>query len=232
MARAAAAEAVAGADGRNQYTAIQGLPALLGAIVRFYDRVFSWKIEESNVCVTTSGTQAIYSACQALIDPGDEVVVFEPFFPWYLPAIRLAGGVPKVVTLAPEDSFRLARGPLERAVGEKTKLVICNTPHNPTSHVYSDEELRLLADVVLAHPDVILISDEAYEGQAWALPHRKIAAMEGMFDRTLTLSTASKLCSLTGWRVGWAVGPPALVDGLKLIVSMRAGGRAGKGAED
>ena len=135
------------------------------------------------------------------------MVVFEPFFPWYLPAIRLAGGVRKVVTLAPEDSFQLARGPLERAVGEKTKLVICNTPHNPTSHVYSDEELRLLADVVLAHPDVILISDEAYEGQAWALPHRKIAAMEGMFERTLTLSTASKLCSLTGWRVGWAVGP-------------------------
>eukprot|EP00041_Stephanoeca_diplocostata_P010434 m.166070 g.166070 ORF g.166070 m.166070 type:complete len:298 (+) comp18146_c1_seq1:913-1806(+) len=164
----------------------------------------------------TSGTEALYAAIMAICDPGDEVVLFEPFFPWYLPCVRLAGAVAKTVTLK-EPEFKIDPDALRAAFSSKTKMVVCNSPHNPTGHVLSHDELELIASLCKQH-DVIAVFDEVYETTLFSgAQHKRLCVVDGMAQRTLNIGSAGKIFNLTGWRIGWVTGPADLVAGCRAI---------------
>ena len=210
---AAAVEALE--QGANQYAPGIGIPALRHAIARHQGRHYGLEIDpDREVCVTTGCTEAIAAALLGLIDPGDEVVVLEPYYDSYLAMIEMCGGVRRPVTLRAPD-FRLDADALRAAVGPSTRAMLINTPHNPTGTVLTREELQSVADVAIEH-DLVVITDEVYEhlvfdDAATSEGHVPLATLPGMWERTLTLSSAGKSYSFTGWKVGWATGPAELV---------------------
>ena len=197
--------------GANQYAPGPGRPELRQAIARHQQRHYGLELDpDRQVVVTTGCTEGIAAALLGLVDPGDEVVVLEPYYDSYVAMIQMAGGVRRPVTLrAPE--FRLDVDALRAAVTPKTRFVLLNSPHNPTGTVLSREELQAVADVAVEH-DLVVITDEVYEHLTFdGTEHIPIATLPGMFERTLTLSSAGKSYSFTGWKVGWATGPAELV---------------------
>src|SRR5262249_46655070 len=153
--------------------------------------------------------EALHAAIFCFVDPGDEVIVFEPFYDCYLPCVRMAGGVPVAVTLR-APSFRFDPDELRAAFSPRTKPIILNTPHNPTATVRSRDELTLIAELSQEF-DVFAISDEVYEHVVFdGGTHVRLATLPGMWERTLTLGGAGKTFSCTGWRIGWAIGPAPL----------------------
>jgi aspartate/methionine/tyrosine aminotransferase len=170
------------------------------------------------VLVTTSATEGLYAIMQAFLDPGDEVICFEPTFPWYVSHARLAGATPVPVRLQP-PSFALDVAALAAAFTPRTKALIWNTPHNPSGHVATAEECAAVAALCVQH-NVLVLSDDVYERKVFgSRTEHRMADFPGMRERTLTLGTASKLFSLTGWRVGWVLGPSALLDGVRTVHS-------------
>jgi N-succinyldiaminopimelate aminotransferase len=160
--------------------------------------------------VTTGCTEGIAAALLGLVDAGDEVVVLEPYYDSYVAMIQMAGGVRRPVTLRAPD-FRLDVDTLRAAVTPRTRFVLLNSPHNPTGTVLTRAELQAVADVAIEH-DLVVITDEVYEHLTFDdAEHVPLATLPGMFERTLTLSSAGKSYSFTGWKVGWATGPPDLV---------------------
>jgi aminotransferase len=151
----------------------------------------------------------------ASVDPGDEVIVFEPFYENYGPDCILSGAQPRYVPLRP-PSWDFDPDELRRAFGAKTRAIVINTPHNPTGKVYSREELGLIADLCQEH-GAIAITDEIYEHLVYEGDHVSIATLPGMAERTITISGASKTYSITGWRVGWLIAPPALTGGIRKV---------------
>lgn len=207
----------------DQYSPIPGTPRITKAISALYGRMYpkakafagseSLALDPSDeVCAVTSGTEALFCTVMGLVDPGDEVVFFEPFFPWYLPCIRMAGGVPKPVRLeGPSFDLLTVERQLRSAFSSKVKLCIFNTPHNPTGHCATSAEVELLASLCRER-DVLCVSDEVYEGCMFdGTVHNRICELEGMWARTATIGSASKLFALTGWRIGWVTGPAELV---------------------
>jgi N-succinyldiaminopimelate aminotransferase len=198
-------------SGLNQYAPGAGVPALRQAIARHQLRHYGIELDpDSQVVVTTGCTEAIAAALLGLVNEGDEVVVLEPYYDSYTAMIQMAGGVRRPVTLrAPH--FRLDADELRAAVTPRTRFVLLNSPHNPTGTVLTREELQAVADVALEH-DLVVITDEVYEHLVFDDgEHVPIATLPGMFERTLTLSSAGKSYSFTGWKVGWATGPAELV---------------------
>ena len=159
--------------------------------------------------VTTGCTEAVAAALLGLVDPGDEVVVLEPYYDSYVAMIQMAGGVRRPVTLRAPD-FRLDVDAFRAAVTPATRIVLLNSPHNPTGTVLTREELRAVAEVAIEH-DLVVITDEVYEHLTYGAEHVPLATLPGMAERTLTLSSAGKSYSFTGWKVGWATGPADLV---------------------
>jgi N-succinyldiaminopimelate aminotransferase len=202
-------------EGHNQYARSRGHPRLVEALAAEAEAHLGLRYEPSTEVVVTSGaTEAIASAMLGLLDPGDEVVLFEPFYDSYPAAVRMAGGVTRFVTLRP-PGLRLDPAELEAALSPRTRLILLNTPHNPTGKVFDDAELEAIARVARAR-DLVVVSDEVYEHLSYdGVRHRSIAALDGMRERTLRLSSAGKTFSFTGWKVGWGMGPPALVDALQ-----------------
>lgn len=197
--------------GANQYAPGIGVPALREAISRHQRRHYGIDLDPgTEVVVTTGCTEAIAGALLGLVDPGDEVVVLEPYYDSYTAMIDFAGGVRRPVTLRAPD-FRLGPDELAAAVTDRTRLILLNTPHNPTGRVLDDTELAAVARVAVAH-DLIVVTDEVYEHLTFdGRRHVPIATLPGMAERTLTLSSAGKSWSVTGWKVGWATGPAPLV---------------------
>ncbi|MCC6286020.1 MAG: aminotransferase class I/II-fold pyridoxal phosphate-dependent enzyme [Phycisphaerales bacterium] len=199
--------------GHAQYARSFGVPALNTAIARFYERDAGLMFDpDTEITVTCGCTEAIAAAMLGLLNPGDEVVLFEPFYDSYPACIAMAGALPRFVRLHPRDgAFAFDEANLRAAFTARTRAVLVNTPHNPTGKVFSERELTLIADLALRH-DAFVISDEVYEHLVYELeqPHLRLAALPGMRDRTLTLSSLGKTFSLTGWKVGWALGAPAL----------------------
>ncbi|WP_372727316.1 pyridoxal phosphate-dependent aminotransferase [Nocardioides sp.] len=198
-------------SGHNQYAPGIGVPALRQAIARHQQRHYGLDLDpDSEVVVTTGATEGIAAALLGLVDPGDEVVVLEPYYDSYVAMIQMAGGVRRPITLrAPE--FRLDVDALRAAVTARTRLMLVNTPHNPTGTVLTRAELQAIADVAIEH-DLVVITDEVYEHLVYdEHAHVPLATLPGMFERTLTLSSAGKSYSFTGWKVGWATGPAELV---------------------
>lgn len=202
------------ADGHNQYAPLPGVPALRRAIAAHQERFYGMPFDpDTEVQVTFGATEAIAAALLGLAEPGDEVVVFEPFYDCYPAAVALAGGVRRPVTLRP-PSFALDEGALRAAVGPRTRFLLLNTPHNPAGKVFTPEELAVVAEVCVEH-DLVVLSDEVYEHMAFDRPHVPMASLPGMRERTLTISSAGKTFSVTGWKTGWAVGPAHLVAGVR-----------------
>ncbi len=198
-------------SGANQYAPGIGVPVLREAIARHQRRHYGLELDpDTQVLVTTGCTEGIAAALLGLVDPGDEVVVLEPYYDSYVAMIQMAGGVRRPVTLHAPD-FRLDVDALRSAVGPRTRFVLLNSPHNPTGTVLTSAELQAVADLAIEH-DLIVITDEVYEHLTFDdHEHVPIATLPGMFERTLTLSSAGKSYSVTGWKVGWATGPAALV---------------------
>ncbi len=211
------AQAIAGAidalhGGKNQYAPLPGVPPLVEAI-RNHQRT-RYGLEPEDVQVTFGATEAIAAALLGLLDPGDEIVVFEPYYDSYSACIGFAGAVKKPVTLRPPDFALDAAALAEAAKGAKALLL--NTPHNPTGRVLTREELQAVADICIEH-DLICISDEVYEYLVYNGEHIPIATLEGMADRTLTISSVGKTFSFTGWKTGWATGPADLVAATRAV---------------
>jgi len=209
VAKEAAARAIR--DGHSQYARMHGVPELNAAISRDWSRGRRSEIDpDRHVTVTSGCSEGIVAAFLGLLNPGDEVVLFEPYFDFYLTAAAMAGAVPHFVTLRPTaDGFVFDEGELRRAFTGRTKAIVVNTPHNPTGKVYSREELTLIAELCIKY-GVTAISDEVYEHLTYDRPHLSLAVVPDMWERTITLSSIGKTFSLTGWKVGWAIAPAPL----------------------
>ena len=204
----AAAEALL--DGRNQYPPLTGLPELREAVAAANARFWGLAIDPAAGVVVTSGaTEALTACLMALLNPGDEVVLIEPLYDTYLPVVRLLGAVPRLVRLEPPD-WALPRAALAATFGPRTKALMLNSPMNPTGKVFARDELAFLADLVRAH-DCYAICDEVYEHLVFApARHVPLMSLPGMTERCLRVGSAGKTFSLTGWKVGYVSGPPAL----------------------
>ncbi len=204
-------------SGHNQYPPGTGVPELRAAVARHQHRRYGLEVDpELGVQITVGATEALAAAVLALCGPGDEVVVLEPYFDLYAAVVALAGATLRTVTLRPPE-YTFDPEELRAAVGARTRLVLVNSPHNPTGHVLSADELRILAEVCRA-ADVLVVTDEVYEHLVFD-DHRHVplATLPGMFERTLTVSSAGKTCSVTGWKVGWVSGPAELVQAVRAV---------------
>lgn len=200
-------------EGANQYAPGIGIPALRQAIAAHQRRHHGIELDpDTQVCVTTGATEGIAAALLALVEPGDEVVVLEPSYDSYDAMIAMAGGVRRGVVL-PGPAYRLDADALREAVGPRTRLLLLNSPHNPTGTVLTRDELAAVASVAVEH-DLVVVTDEVYEHLVFdGAPdgHVPLATLPDMAERTLSLSSVGKSWSFTGWKVGWATGPAPLV---------------------
>jgi N-succinyldiaminopimelate aminotransferase len=204
------AAAKATLDGPNQYPSMRGVPELRQAVAAHYRAHHNVDLDwQREVTITSGATEAIAAALLAFIEPGDEVIVFEPLYDAYVPMVRRAGGVPRIVRLQPPH-WRLGRETIAAAFSERTRVVIINTPVNPSANVITRAELEMLAELCRAH-NAICVSDEVWERVLFD-GAQHVSMLEVMRDRTLKIGSAGKMFSLTGWKVGFACGAPDLMD--------------------
>jgi N-succinyldiaminopimelate aminotransferase len=203
--------------GHNQYPPGPGIPELRAAIVAHQQRHYGIDLDaDANVLVTTGATEGIAAALLSLCGPGDEVVTFEPYYDSYAACIALAGATRRVVTMRPPH-YDFDPDELRRAITPATKLILLNSPHNPTGKVFDREELESVA-ALCRERDLIAVTDEVYEHLTFdGLWHVPLSTLPGMADRTLTISSAGKTFSFTGWKVGWVTGSQPLVDAVKTV---------------
>ena len=202
--------------GFNQYATTWGAPQLRQAIARKQSAAWGRDVDpDTEITVSCGATEAMIAAMLAAVDPGDEVVVFEPFYENYGPDCVLTGAVPRYVALRPPD-WSIDLDQLAESFNDKTRAIVINTPHNPTGKVYSKPELEFIAQLCIEH-DAIAITDEIYEHLVYRGRHVSMATLPGMAERTVTISGASKTYSVTGWRVGWLVAPAALTAGIRKV---------------
>lgn len=197
--------------GHGQYARMLGLPVLNHELAaRFQAETGLPTDPDTMVTVTAGCTEAIAATLLGMLNPGDEVVLFEPFYDSYRACVKLAGAAPRVVTLRAPD-FTFDERELRSAFTSRTRAVLLNTPHNPTGRVFTRAELEVIARLCIEH-DAVLISDEVYEKLTYdpGAPHIRPATLPGMPERTITLSSLGKTFSLTGWKIGWAIAPPGL----------------------
>ena len=200
----------------NQYAITWGAPSLRRAIAASYRELYGMAVDpETMLTVTCGATEAMISTLLAVIDPGDEVVVLEPFYENYGPDTAICGAVPVYVPLRP-PAHTFDPDELRRAFSARTKAIIVNTPNNPTGRVLRRDELEVIAGLCREH-DAIAVTDEIYEHIRYDGEHIPIATLPGMAERTVTISGASKTFSVTGWRVGWIVAPPELTSGIRKV---------------
>ena len=201
----------------NQYPITWGQPSIRQALAEKYRRFYGMDIDpEREICVTCGATEAMIAAMIGCVDPGQEVIVFEPFYENYGADAVIAGAVPRYVTLR-EPDWTFDEAELAAAFNSRTRAIVVNTPNNPTGKVFTRQELTAIARLCEKH-GVLAITDEIYEHIVYdGARHIPIAAIPGMQDRTITISALSKTYSVTGWRVGWAIAPPDLTDAIRRV---------------
>ena len=204
-------------EGRNQYPPGAGVPELLDAVAAHQERFYGLSLDPaSEVLVTVGATEAIAATVLALVQPGDEVVTFEPYYDSYAATIALAGGVRRTSVLRFPD-FTVDKASLRAAFSSRTRMVLLNTPHNPTGKVFSPAELDLVCELAREH-DAWVVTDEVYEHLVFdGAAHVPVATLPGMRERTLTISSAGKTFSTTGWKVGWVSGPAEAVAAVRAV---------------
>jgi N-succinyldiaminopimelate aminotransferase len=208
-----AAEAVLAGKG-NQYPPATGIPELRHAVARHQRRFYSLGYDpDTEVLITTGATEAIAAALLALLEPGDEVIAFEPYYDSYVAGIAMAGATRVPLTLRPPH-FRPDLAALESMITSKTRLLLLNSPHNPTGMVLSRAETEAIARIVVDH-DLLVITDEAYEHLTFGVEHVPLATMDGMRGRVVSVGSAGKTFSFTGWKVGWATASPELISAVR-----------------
>lgn len=207
--------------GDTKYTAVDGTPALKNAIVAKFKRENNLTYTADQITVGTGGKQVLYNALMASVNPGDEVIIPAPYWVSYPDMTLLAEGTPVIVDCGEDTGFKLTPAALESAITPKTKWLILNSPSNPTGAGYTVDDLRGLADVLLRHPHVWIMTDDMYEHLVYGdFKFATIAAVEpALYDRTLTVNGVSKSFSMTGWRIGYAGGPKALIKAIADIQS-------------
>jgi N-succinyldiaminopimelate aminotransferase len=207
------------ADGRgNQYPPGPGIPELRMAIAEHQRQYYGLDYDpDSEVLVTVGATEAIAAAILGLTEPGEQVLTFEPYYDSYAACIALAGASRRVVTLRP-DGGRWTFDPAElrASVDRQTRLILLNSPHNPTGTVLTAAELTMIAELAIEH-DLIVVTDEVYEHLIFDGVHIPLATLPGMRERTVTISSAGKTFSVTGWKVGWVCAPPRLLTGVRAV---------------
>lgn len=202
--------------GNNQYAPLAGVPPLRAAIVDHQRRRYGLEVDpDAGVQVTFGATEALAAALLAFVRPGDEVVALDPAYDSYAAIVALAGGTMRSIALAPPH-WRVEEAAVRAALSPRTRVLLLNSPHNPTGRVLDEPELELLAAVCREH-DLIALTDEVYERLVYDGRHIPLATLDGMAERTLTVSSLGKTHSLTGWKIGWASGPPELVGRMRAI---------------
>ena len=200
--------------GNDQYPPSQGIPELRGAIADRYGPLLGRPLDPATeVTITCGCTEALAASFLGLVNPGDEVILIEPFYDAYPVFVSMTGAVPRYLTLRP-PGFDLDLEQLGSLFSAKTKAIVVNNPHNPTGRVFGDEELAAIAALCVEY-DVIAITDEVYEEMVYDGEHRRLATYDGMWERTVTLSSIGKTFSLTGWKVGWGIAPAPLSAGIR-----------------
>ena len=208
-------------QGMTKYTAVDGTPELKRAIIKKFKRDNGLDYTPEQILVSCGGKHSFYNLAQALLDEGDEAIIPAPYWVSYPPMVELANATPVILETTPETGFKITPAQLESAITDKSRLVVLNSPSNPTGAVYSLEELKALAEVIKHHPNLLVVSDDIYEAIVWnENPYSNILTVAPeLYEQTIVLNGVSKAYSMTGWRIGYAAGPADLIKAMKTIQS-------------
>ncbi len=217
--KAAAIKAIE--EGFTKYTAVDGTPALKQAIIEKFERDNGLSYEPNQILVSCGGKQSFFNLSLALLNKGDEVIIPAPYWVSYPDMVTVAEGVPVIIEAGPEQRYKITAEQLEAAITPRTRLVVINSPSNPSGMAYTKAELESLAQVLLQHPNILIATDDMYEHILWSQePFANIVmACPDLYDRTIVLNGVSKAYSMTGWRIGYAGGPAKLIGAMKKIQS-------------
>jgi aspartate aminotransferase len=206
--------------GLTKYTAVDGTRDLKQAVIEKFSKDNHLSYQQNQILISVGGKQSCYNLCQALINPGDEVIIPAPYWVSYPDMVLLAEGTPKIVSTTFEQQYKITPELLEQAITPRTKLIFLNSPSNPSGIAYTLDELKALGDVLCRHPHVWIATDDMYEHIQWSFPFVNILnATPELYDRTIVLNGVSKAYAMTGWRIGYAAGPAMLINAMKTIQS-------------
>lgn len=208
-------------DGQTKYTAVDGTPGLKKAIIAKFKNDNGFEYEANQVLVSSGGKQSFFNLSLAVLDPGDEVIIPAPYWVSYPDMVRIAEGVPVIISAGQDQRFKISADQLEAAITDKTRFVVLNSPSNPTGVAYTLDELKALGEVLIRHPHVMVVTDDMYEHILWTDdPFCNILnACPELYERTFVLNGVSKAYSMTGWRIGYAAGPADAIKAMKKIQS-------------
>ena len=208
-------------DGHTKYTAVDGTAGLKQAIINKFEQENGLRYTADQILVSVGGKQVFYNLVQALLNPGDEVIIPAPYWVSYPDMVMLADGEPVIVSGDIKQAFKISAAQLEAAITQKTRLVVINSPSNPSGKAYTRAELSALAEVLLRYPDIVVVTDDIYEHIVWTEEgfNNILNVCPELQSRTLVLNGVSKAYSMTGWRIGYAGGPAELIKGMKKVQS-------------
>lgn len=206
--------------GFTKYTAVDGIPELKNAVCAKFAKENDLQFTQKQVMVSTGGKQCLYNLCQALLNEGDEVLIPAPFWVSYPDMVLLAGATPVMIPSTPQTRYKITPNQLAQAITAKTKLLILNSPSNPTGVAYTASELKALGDVLEKHPEIFVVTDDLYEHIVWTAPFTNILMTNpNLYERTIVVNGLSKAFAMTGWRIGYAAGPEMLIEAMTTIQS-------------
>lgn len=208
-------------NGQTKYTAVDGTPELKDAIINKFQQDNGLSYQADQILVSSGGKQSFYNLCQAYLDKGDEVIIPAPYWVSYPDMVILAEGTPVVVETTLQDQFKLTAEKLQQAITPNSRMLVLNSPSNPTGVAYSHKELESLAEVLLAHPEILVVTDDMYEHIIWNDEgfSNILNAAPDLYERCMVLNGVSKAYSMTGWRIGYAGGPAEIIKAMKKIQS-------------
>jgi aspartate aminotransferase len=207
-------------SGFTKYTAVDGIPELKEAVRDKFKQDNGFDYVLNQILVSVGGKQSCYNLCQALLNPGDEVIIPAPYWVSYPDMVLLAEGIPIIIPTTPQQRYKINAQQLELAITPRTKMIFLNSPSNPSGIAYTFEELKALGQVLLKHPKIIVATDDMYEHILWSQPFANILnASPELYERTIVLNGVSKAYAMTGWRIGYAAGPAPLIEAMKTIQS-------------
>ncbi len=207
-------------QGYTKYTAVDGIPELKEAIKNKFKRDNGFDYQANQILVSVGGKQSCYNLCQALLNPGDEVIIPAPYWVSYPDMVLLADGIPVIISTTPAQRYKINAQQLEAAITPKTRMIFLNSPSNPSGVAYTLDELKALGEVLKKHPQIVVATDDMYEHILWSQSFVNILnACPELYERTVVLNGVSKAYAMTGWRIGYAAGPAPLMNAMKTIQS-------------